>query len=241
MFRNLVLVLLIYGASAQTCCDSGIRTTGTGSVTATPDKAEISIGITARAQSVASATSSAAVALTKVLISLERNGVKRVDAQTQQFNISPEYNYISAPNPFDNKSTITVQQLLDYAVLNQIVVTVRNISSIGAIIDGAVTAGGDLVTVNSISFAVAIEEPFRAIARNLAVKDALSKAASMASSAGTTLGALTYLVEDPSSDSAVGRIAFSDAQGSAVTPILGGALTYSAQVSARFDIQDTDR
>ena len=65
----------------------GISVSGQGKVAVTPDIAQLNLGISAQASTVAEAQSQAATAMDKVMSALTSNGVAKKDIQTRVFNI----------------------------------------------------------------------------------------------------------------------------------------------------------
>ena len=85
--------------------------------------------------------------------------------------------------------------LIGYQVTNTLTVKVRNLDSIGSIIDGASEAAGNLVRINNVSFIIEDSKALQNMARQEAISDLLTKANSMASLAGIELGKLVFLSE----------------------------------------------
>ena len=67
-------------------------------------------------------------------------------------------------------------------------VTVRDTDSVGPVIDRAVSAGGDLVSLGNIAFQVSNRSALEDRARLSAIDDAIAKADAMAARAGVVLG-----------------------------------------------------
>ncbi|HID57543.1 TPA: DUF541 domain-containing protein, partial [Candidatus Poribacteria bacterium] len=155
----------------------GIQVTGTGSVLADPDVAILNMGVSVERRSVKEAADEAAEAMEKVISSLKGRGVADEDIQTQNFSIQPQYDYV------DGK-----QILRGYKVINTLRVKIRDLSSVGEIIDEVVIAGGNSLRVNSILFS--IDDPGKAHeeARVKAMEDARRKAEILARESGVKLG-----------------------------------------------------
>jgi uncharacterized protein len=164
----------------------GIWVSGEGKVTVTPDIATVSLGVSAQASTVAEAQSRAATAMDKVMAALTGNGIAKNDIQTQYFNIQQQTRY-------DNNTQQSV--VTGYMVSNTVSAKIRTIDKTGSIIDAVATAGGDYTRVNGVSFSVEKPEQYYSQARELAVKDAKSKADALAKLAGVTLGKAIYVSE----------------------------------------------
>ena len=172
----------------------GISVNGSGTVTVVPDLAQLSIGVEARAADVAAARSDAARAVDAVRASLRRNGIEDKDIKTQSINIRPEYGSRpiapQVPVPGEARPPVLSSEppIVAYVASNTVVVKVRNLENASKVLDDAVSAGGDSTRVNGIEFTVDQPERFEAEARELAMKDAKSRAEALARNAGVDLG-----------------------------------------------------
>ncbi|MBI2957786.1 MAG: SIMPL domain-containing protein [Chloroflexi bacterium] len=162
---------------------SGIWVTGQGKVTASPDVAILSVGIEAQAGTIAEAQQKARVAMDAVVKSLKSGGVKDVDIQTQRFSITPVTQYFEKENR---------QRIVGYRVNNTVVAKIRQLDSVGSLIDAAAQAGGDLIRIDGISFTIDDIAAVEAQARDMALKDARAKGKAVAEAMGVRLGKLTY-------------------------------------------------
>lgn len=224
--------------SAQSSMNqTGVWVSGSGSVTAAPDIAVLSLGVESRARTVQEARDNAARAMTGVITSVKGNGVGDRDIQTHSFNISPEYNYVERSDGLGRR---TERVLIGYVVTNQVSVKVRALDTVGRIIDDVVRAGGDLTRINGISFTLDDPAPMRRQARDKAVADALAKAEQIARAAGVSLGRAFYLNETsfvaPAPPPIQAR-ALAAAAEAAPTPVSGGELEITVTVQAAFAIQ----
>lgn len=164
----------------------GIWVNGEGKVTVTPDIVNINLGIQSQEATVAEAQAKAAQAMSQVINVLKVNNIADKDIQTQQFNISPVYQY-------DDKTQ--KNNIIGYQVTNIVNVKVRDTTNAGPIIDAVTSAGGDLTRVNSVSFSVDDPTKYYGEARQKAMSDAENKAKQLASLSGVTLGKPTYITE----------------------------------------------
>ena len=165
----------------------GIWVNGQGKVTATPDVANISLGIEAQAATVSEAQAEAASAMDKVMNALTKNGVAKKDIKTQYFNISKVTRW-------DDKNRQEV--VLGYRVTNTVTAKIRDMEKTGIIIDAVALAGGDLTRINSIYFSIDDPTPYQEEARDKAMADAKNKAEQLADLAGVKLGKPTYISEN---------------------------------------------
>jgi len=201
----------------------GIQVTGSGSAFGKPDVAILSLGISAEKVEVQEAREEAAAAMQKVIDSLKDNGVVEKDIQTQHFSIQPRYDYI------DNQ-----QVLRGYLVTNTVSTKVRNIETVGKVIDDAVDAGRDLIRVQSIVFTIDNPKELQNQARVEAMKDAYAKAEALAEQGDVELGKPISISESmgypiPSS--------FDKERLTSTTPIEPGQLEITVTVTVIYDIE----
>lgn len=165
----------------------GIWVNGQGKATATPDIANLSLGIEAQAATVSQAQAEATSAMDDVKNTLTNNGVAEKDIQTQYFNISK----ITRWDDKDGQEII-----LGYRVTNAVTVKIKDIEKTGEIIDAVALAGGDLIRINNIYFSIDDPAPYQEEAREKAMADAENKAEQLAKLAGVKLGKPTYISEN---------------------------------------------
>ncbi len=170
------------GANQQT----GITVSGEGKATGKPDVAMITLGVSRLADTVDAARNGAATSLDAMIKSMTGNGVSKDDIQTQQFNISPEYDYTNGK-----------QLLKGFRVTNVVTAKLRDINKTSTVVDGAVTAGGNDVQVQNIAFTIDNPDDLKKQAREAAVADAKSRAQTLASASGVTLGDPINISESP--------------------------------------------
>lgn len=167
----------------------GITVSGAGEANAAPDMVEIDVGVSVLADTVESATQTAAERAEAVSSALTAGGIAAEDMATTEYSIRPEYDYSS------NKP-----RLLGYRVSNTVRAKLLDITSTGPLLDSIASAGGDETRVNGLSFGVADETSLLARAREAAWADAKSKAEQLAGLAGHTLGkavAINETVQGP--------------------------------------------
>ena len=157
--------------------NGGIFVSGTGSVSVSPDTAILSLGVQARGDTVAEARSDAAEAMTAIVDVLRSQEVEQNDIRTRSLRINPVYDY-REDRP----------ELTGFEVANNVSVIVRDLDSVGDIIDGVAGAGGDLIRIHDINFTIDDPSPFQAELREKAIADATAKAQHLATLAGVTLG-----------------------------------------------------
>ena len=244
------------GAGVKYDGPSGIWVSGDGKATGSPDIAILSLGVESVEDTAAAARTSAARAMNDVTEVLSDAGIADADIQTRYFNISPRYQSVEvercdsngeasegAQEGTANESCYKVweSRLIGYSVSNQASVKIRNLSNVGAIIDRAAEAAGNLVRINGISFSIEDPQDLQDEARANAVADMKRKAEMLAELSGVKLGRLVYLTEGtaylpPQPLYARAEAAFASAD--AATSISPGELDVSVTVQGVFLIEE---
>ena len=203
-----------------------IQVTGIGSALAEPDILVLSLGVSVLKDSVKEAREEAAQAMQGVLDSLKGNGVAEQDLQTQHFSIQQEFDFVNGRREFRG-----------FRVTNTVSATLRDLDQVGQAIDDAAEAGGDVVQVQSIRFAVDNTTALQVQARVGAMRNAHTKARALATEGAVTLG-------KPISISEVGGspVVSSFAKGfaedaAATTPIEAGQLQITVTVNVVYGIE----
>ena len=115
---------------------------------------------------------------------------------------------------------------------------IRDLDSVGDIVDDVADAGGDATRIDGIRFTVEDPLPFMADLREAAVNNAKEKAQHYADLIGASLGDLVYLAEaggvSPPTPVARAELAFAQPVARASSSISGGELTLRLTVQAAF-------
>jgi uncharacterized protein len=151
-----------------------ITVSGTGKALVKPDVADLSLGISVQRAKAKDSQSAAADIMAQVVAAVKADGVADKDIQTSDYSLSPVYDYSS------NKATIT-----GYETDNTVSITVRDLSTVGTVIDDATAAGAN--NVQGISFRMDDSTGAEAQARTDAMTDAKAKADALASAAGVNI------------------------------------------------------
>ena len=163
-----------------------IQVNGTGTAAGTPDRAQIALSVSVTADTVAAARATAAASLQSVLDALESSGIASADIATSHFRVHPQYDW-----------NLGERRFRGYQVSNGLDVTVRNISTAGAVIDAAIAAGGDNIVFDGLHFSFSDTTELEQTARQAAVADMQDKAAQLARFSGRKLGNLKLISETP--------------------------------------------
>ena len=210
----------------------GIWVSGSGKVSAVPDTAILRLGIESQESSVAYAQEQANAAMNAVMSALKTSGIAEKDIQTQYFNIQKVTRW-------DEKEGREV--ILGYRVTNVVAAKIRDISKVGAVIDAAAVAGGDLTRIDSIGFTIDEPSAYYDEARAKAMADAADKAEQLADMADIKLGKPTYITEStyypyPAyREDFLGKVAAAPAM---ETPISAGEMEITINVQVAYAILD---
>lgn len=184
LFIPILLVLaLVLSACGAVAAPSGasaptrtLNVTGQGVVYLAPDIAYINIGIHTENPSASDAVAENNLQTQQVIETLRKNGIDPKDIQTSNFSIFLNYNYTPEGTRGD----------AFYVVENTVLVTVRDLSKIGALLDAAVKSGAN--NIYGIQFDIADKTEAAKKAREEAFKDAQKQAQEVAQLSGVTLG-----------------------------------------------------
>jgi hypothetical protein len=203
---------------------------GEGKVTAKPDQAELTSGVTTQAATAASAMSANNAAMSKMLATLRVLGIPDNKIQTSSFSVSPQY---STPKLGSNEPS----RVVGYQVSNQVTITIDDLTKVGATLDGVVKSGSN--QLYGVNFQIANPAPLAAKALHSAVAIAIMKAKSMAQAAGVGLGPIVSLNEGstyiPRPMPMMRAMSFAAAP--APPPVAEGEETVSASVTITYAIQ----
>ena len=203
------------GAADPATTPDTVTVTGTGSVSAVPDRAEVSAGVETRAPAAKAALAANGAAMQKVIAALRGNGGS--DVTTQTVSLSTAFDQNGQPNGFVASNVASAQTSLDGA---------------GALIDAAVAAGANTVYGPSLSRSDADELYRQALAK--AVDDAKERAAVLAKAAGRSLGGVTAIAE---SGSAPVPFAAKASAAPDSTPVVSGPQETEASVSITYELE----
>ncbi|MEX0627373.1 MAG: SIMPL domain-containing protein [Cucumibacter sp.] len=176
------------------------------------------------------ANTAAMAALIEVL---RAAGIEERDIQTSGFSVQPSYVY---SDKVDEAGYQLPPRIEGYRVSNSVTVRVRDLTSLGTVLDRAVTVGAN--SINGISFTVAETDALMAEARRAAVADAISRAQLLTEAAGVGLGRIRSINEQGGAQPYVMQSARFDmvAAEAAPVPVAAGELTFSVTVSIQWEI-----
>ena len=217
---------------------AGIWVTGKGSIALEPDLAVLGLGVEARGETVSEALADASTAMDDILDALSRRDIRDRDVQTRRFNVRPEYEYQEIVQSGARRE---VRVLVGYVVSNTVTANIRDLDSVGVVIDDVATAGGDATRIDDIRFTVEDESAYADRLRSQAVNDAMEKARHLADLAGVSLGQPTFVGEGaagaPIANVYAESFALARAPAALATSISGGELELRMSVQVLFEIQ----
>lgn len=161
-----------------------ITVVGEGSVKIEPDVAHVNIGVETVDASVRVATDQASATMTRIMTALEKAGVAAKDMQTSGFSIWAERDY--GPER-------TLEDETRYRVNNTLNIVIRDLDTVGAVIDAAIEAGAN--AIHGVSFSIAEPQPLEADARAKAIENARAKAAELATLNNVQVGEVISVSE----------------------------------------------
>jgi len=217
----------VQGTNSSTAVRT-LASTGHGEVYITPDIAYINVGIHTEADDVTTALNDNNTQAKSVSDTLEGLGVEAKDIQTTSFNVSPMSTY-------GTDGTVTKRY---YSVDNSVYVTVRDLNSLGKLLDAVVKSGAN--SINGITFDIQNKDAANAQARDLAIQKAKAEATEIAKSAGVTLGDIqTISVSTSSPVTQVYNAAKSDLGGGGASsvPVAAGQMVISVDANLTYFIK----
>ena len=154
-----------------------ITVVGQGTVRIKPDVAQANIGVEVMESTVQEASSAAKATMESVLTALRQQGIDENDIQTSGYSIWVDRPYGPEGMPSDNPV---------YRVNNTVSVNIRDLDSIGAVLDSAIEAGAN--NMYGISFSLDDPSQVESEAREKAVANAEVKAQELAELNGLQVG-----------------------------------------------------
>ncbi len=161
--------------SVTTTKSDSFTVSGEGKVTVIPDIAIVQVGVTAEGPTVSGVQQEINASMNAVTEAVKKLGVDAKDIRTSRYDISPKYDYTDGRRESDG-----------YEANTSLTIRVRKIDTANSVIDAATAAGAN--DIGGVTFDVDDKDGAENQARELAVRDAKTKAAAAAKAAGFTLG-----------------------------------------------------
>jgi uncharacterized protein YggE len=205
-----------------------VQVTGMGEVQAVPDTAVIQLGVQTEGKTAQAALSQNSTEMQAIMAALEKAKVPSNNIQTQTVSLSPRY---------ETNNTTNSRTLVGFTASNIVEVRTTNLSSLGTLLDQAVTAGAN--TIENISFEVTNSGKLTDQARQAAVEDARHKAEQLAQLTGATLGPVLKIQETSSSPTPI--VQQFAAPAAAAVPISPGSQNISVEVQVTWTLMPSSQ
>lgn len=208
---------------------TGLTVSGRGEIRLVPNIASVTIGVRTTGANVSEVVAANAAQVAEVMQALSSLGVAAEDMQTSNFNVYANQSY--------DPVTGLPSEIINYSVENTVTVIVRDLASLGQLLDRAVSAGAN--SIWGVSFDVDDKTASQAEARDLAVQNALEQAQALAAAAGVELGEIISINYVPTGYyyGPMYGMGGGGAAAEASTSIVPGQITVGADVSITFAIK----
>lgn len=208
--------------------------TGDGEVSARPDRAVVSLGVTAQAEQAQAAQEQVNATMQKILDAIHQQGVAREMIQTAGLSLHPVY---SQP-PYDPRTGQQREEprITGYRASNTVRVILDDLTKIGPVIDAGTTAGAN--QIQGVSFELKDDTQARSEALVQASERAREKATVLARAMGVSLDSIQEVAEGgvnviPPQPYAGVRMAAMEAS----TPVEPGQMRVHASVTLTYRIR----
>ncbi len=151
-----------------------ITVDGMGKISATPDLAQIDLGVQTEGATVKDIQTQNTQKMNAIIKAVKSLGVEEKDIQTSNYSISPKIDWSNGK-----------QNVTGYIVAQNVTVKVRNLDKVGDVVSQAGTLGAN--QVGGIQFTIDDPTGLQAQARAKAIDDARKKAEALASQLGLTI------------------------------------------------------
>lgn len=210
-------------AAEQTTTDQGlISVSGNGTIIAKPDIAYLQVGYEAKNKEALAAQTEAKTKMAAILKLIKAQGIKDADIKTVNVSLYKTADYVKeVKNEY-------------YVATNTVEITVRDIDNVGSFIDLAVKGGSN--QLGSVRFVIEDQEKYHLEAIKLAIKNASTKANTIAQVIEVKIGKPSKVTENSYSGGIIYREAanFAKASADVATPVEVGTVTITADVNVEY-------
>jgi len=239
----LALVLIVFvGAEARNAFESynyigkivrdrdTITIQGTGKISAAPDVAVLSLGVTSDGMSVKDVQTQNTQKMNAIIAALKAMNIANKDIQTSNYSIYPKYDW-----------TNNRQNLTGYTVSQNVTVKIRNLDSTGDVLAKAGELG--MNQTGGVQFTIDEPQKLQADAREKAIQDAKQKAQQLADQLGLSVVKVVTFSENFGGSPIVSPMVKAMDVGMAapsVAPspdIQSGSLDVTSDVSVTFEVR----
>ena len=166
-------------ATGDGTAPAGVTVTGAGVASGEPDVVRLTVGVQVERDDAQQALDAANEVTERVIATLDDAGIGADDRQTRDFGIHPRHERDG--------------DVRGYAVRNLVEATIRDVDTVGSVLQAVVDAGGDEVRMHGLRFDLEADAELLASAREAAVEDAREEAEHYAQLAGRELGELVAI------------------------------------------------
>lgn len=203
-----------------------VRASGEGMMTAKPDQATVTIGVTTQSANADAASQQNAKQLAAVLAQMKSDLGAKADIRTSGYSLTPNYKYGNGTAP-----TIT-----GYTASNSVLVKVEDLPRLGAVIDAATKTGAN--TIQGIVFGLKDAAGLQAQALAKAAQNARVNAEAIAAALGLRV-VRVHSAETDSTSPAVpvqARFQAMAADARMPTPVEAGTIEVRATVTIALEV-----
>lgn len=190
-----------YSESIEPSSFRSFSVSGEGKVTAIPDVATFSFGVTTQGGKNITETQKQNTEKMNVLIEfIKSQGVENADIKTQQFSIEPRYQYYDCSGPIILRQGASEVQpcpppdIVGYTIVHSASVKMRNFDKIGEIMGALSQKGAN--SISQLSFTIDDPERTESEAREKAIRQAQEKATAIAKAGNFRIGKLLAIEEN---------------------------------------------
>lgn len=163
--------------------DFTVSVSAAGKYSMEPDMATINLGVESFGKSAGSTQKENRAQVQKVLSTLEASGVKKNDIKNTWYNIYPQYDYTDASQ----------RKLTGFSASQSMTVVVRDLNKVSDLLDKLTDNG--VTSINGVDYSVSKQDSAIDKAREIAVKNAATKAAKIAQLYGKKIGEVISVSE----------------------------------------------
>lgn len=183
---SIVIIALV--TAGKTNDQDRFTVTGSGTVYAKADIANIEVGLKTEAKKTAAeATIESTKKMNDIVAELKKLNIEEKDIKTSNYNLSPVYNYTNQKG----------QELIGYEVTQNLTLKIRDLTKIGDVIAKTTEKGAN--QIGNINFTIDDEFALKNQARELAIVKAQEKAVLIAKQSGMKLGRVKGVFENSDS------------------------------------------
>src|SRR5262245_6388012 len=211
-----------------------VTVVATGSVTATPDTAFVTVGMDTVGKSLADAQRQNSAVIQKVLERLRELKIEKERIQTAAFTVSPQY---KSPPKRPPDAPPAPPEIVGYTISNTMTVEVRDVEKVGVVIEEVLSAGAN--HFHGLRWALRDEQQARLNALKIAAGKAREKASALSEAVNVKLGRLMNVTEGSRVVAPMPRVgrAMAAMEGAGVeVPISSGEMKVEATVTLIYEI-----